>query len=168
MNPIEIGLTVAAIRRTLETMPEFVGETDAEQLFVALNEAVPGVDNILTALCRAANEADTEDEALDRRIDALRQRQARVVARREAYRRHIATLLDAAGLTRWKSPEFTVSLTPGRPGVVITDPAAIPDAFVRVERKPDKTAIGAALASGNDVPGADMRNGAPSLTIRTK
>jgi phage host-nuclease inhibitor protein Gam len=61
-----------------------------------------------------------------------------------------------------------VSIQDGRAGVVITDPQAVPDQFVRIKREPDKTAIGAALASGNAVPGADMRNGAPSLTIRTK
>jgi hypothetical protein len=52
--------------------------------------------------------------------------------------------------------------------VVITDPEAIPGAFMRVRREPDKTAIGAAIASGADIPGAEMRNGLPALTIRTK
>ena len=76
--------------------------------------------------------------------------------------------MDAAGQRAWKSPEFTVSLSPGRPGVVITDPEAIPGAFMRVRREPDKIAIGAAIASGADIPGAEMRNGLPALTIRTK
>ena len=76
--------------------------------------------------------------------------------------------MDAAGQRAWTSPEFTVSLSPGRPGVVITDPEAIPGAFMRVRREPDKTAIGAAIASGADIPGAEMRNGLPTLTIRTK
>ena len=49
-----------------------------------------------------------------------------------------------------------------------TDAAAVPDDFVRIRREPDKTAIGAALASGADVPGATMANGMPQLRILTK
>lgn len=56
----------------------------------------------------------------------------------------------------------------GKPGVVITDEAALPAEFVRVERTPDKTAIANALRAAQDVPGAELGNAAPQLTIRTK
>lgn len=168
MNALEIGLTVAAVRLAVQRLELDNPNTDAEELWAALNEAVPHADGVLAALCRAAGEAEANADAVAERIKALSERKARYEAQATEYRRHIATVMDAAGMTRWKSPEFTVSLTPGRAGVVITDPAAIPDDFVRIRREPDKTAIGAALASGADVPGATMANGMPTLTVRVR
>ena len=168
MNAMQIGLTVAAVRLAVQRLELDAPNTDAAELWAALNEAVPHADGVLAALCRAAGEAEANAGAVGERIAALTERKRRYEAQNEEHRRHIATVLDASGMTGWKSPEYTVSLTPGRAGVVITDAAAIPDDFVRIRREPDKTAIGAALASGADVPGADMRNGAPTLIIRTK
>ena len=168
MNTLEIGLTVAAVRLAVQRLELDNPNTDAEELWAALNEAVPHADGVLVALCRAAGEAEANADAVGERIAALTERKRRYEAQNEEYRRHIATVMDAAGMTGWRSPEFTVSLTPGRAGVVITDAAAIPDDFVRIRREADKTAIGAALASGADVPGATMANGMPQLRILTK
>ena len=168
MNALEIGLTVAAVRLAVQRMELDAPNTDAAELWAALDAAVPDADPVLAALCRAAGEAEANAEAVAERIKALGERKGRYDAQAADYRRHIATLLDAAGMTRWKSAEFTVSLTPGRAGVVITDAAAVPDDFVRIRREPDKTAIGAALASGADIPGATMANGMPQLRILTK
>jgi hypothetical protein len=53
---------------------------------------------------------------------------------------------------------------------LITDEAAVPDIYVEVvtTRKIDKAVILSALKAGEDVPGAVLNNGLPSLAIRTK
>ena len=168
MNALEIGLTVAAVRLAVQRLQLDAPNTDAAELWAALNAAVPDADPVLAALCRAAGEAEANAEAVGERIAALTERKRRYEAQDAEYRRHIATVLDAGGLAKWKSPEFTVSIAPARPGVVITDLEAIPGAFMRVRKEPDKTAIGAAIASGADIPGATMANGMPQLRILTK
>lgn len=168
MNSLHIAQVVSATRSTVQRLLADNPDTDADALLALVETEEPAFNDVMTALCRAADEADVARVAIHQRIEALEERLGRYVRQKEAYRAAIFAALDAAGQRAWKSPEFTVSITPGRPGVVITDPAAIPDDFVRIKREPDKTAIGAALASGADIPGADLRNGAPSLVIRTK
>lgn len=167
MNSLAIAQTVSAVRATVARLLAEAPETDAAALLAVVEQEAPEFGDVMTALCRAADEAGADADAISERITALQDRRERATSRREAYRAAIFAALDAAGQRSWKSPEFTVSVTPGRAGVVITDPAAIPDQFVRIKREPDKTAIGAALALG-PVSGAELRNGLPTLTIRTK
>ncbi len=68
---------------------------------------------------------------------------------------------------RVKAGIHTASTSNGRQSVAITDDAAIPAEFMRQpEPQPDKAAILAAMKEGRNVPGAVLRNGAPTLTIR--
>lgn len=168
MNSYTIAQTLSAVRATVARLQAENPDTDADALLALVETEEPAFNDMLAALCRAADEAKRNEDAADMRADALRERAGRYQKQYEAYRALIFAALDAAGQRAWKSPEFTVSVTPGRAGVVITDPAAIPDDFVRIKREPDKTAIGAALASGATVPGAEQRNGFPTLIIRTK
>jgi hypothetical protein len=153
VNSLAIAQTVSAVRATVARLLAEAPETDAAALLAVVEQEAPEFGDVMTALCRAADEAGADADAISERITALQDRRERATSRREAYRAAIFAALDAAGQRSWKSPEFTVSVTPGRAGVVITDP--------------DKTAIGAALALG-PVSGAELRNGLPTLTIRTK
>ncbi len=168
MNSLAIAQITSAVRSAVARMRADDPDTDAEALAALVEQEAPEFGDMLAALCRAADEAGASVSAIKERIAALEDRKLRHEARREEYRALIFAALDAAGQTKWKSPEFTVSITPGRPGVVITDPAAIPDDFVRVRREPDKTAIGSAIASGATVPGAELKNSMPSLRISTR
>jgi hypothetical protein len=143
-------------------------DTDEAALMDALRQEVPEVDDVLVRLLRAMGEADAAAEAIRNRATDLDTRHDRFIRQRDSYRAAVYAILDALGLTKWRHAEFTASLSPGRPGVVVTDPDALPDAFVRVERKPDKAAIKAALAQGEIVPGAEMQNNLATLTVRTK
>lgn len=168
MNSLHIAQVVSATRSTVQRLLADNPDTDADALLALVETEEPAFNDVMTALCRAADEAAAAEESVFERIRALTVRADRFTRQHEAYRAAIFAALDAAGQTKWKSPEFTVSITPGRAGVVITDPAAIPDDFVRIKREPDKTAIGAAIASGNAVPGAEMQNSMPSLRISTR
>jgi len=69
---------------------------------------------------------------------------------------------------KFERADYTASIRPGQPHVLVTDGTALPDTMVRVKREPDKTLIGAALKAGDTVPGAELSNSAPNLTIRTR
>jgi len=56
----------------------------------------------------------------------------------------------------------------GKESVRVTDPALLPLEFWRVKSEPDLAAIKAALAAGQDVTGARVERGAPSLRIVAK
>ncbi len=134
----------------------------------ALMAEAPDVETVLVRFLRAGDEAKHNAEAVAERIAALQARQSRYKAQAEECRRCVLAIMDVAGMAKFRHPEFTVSLSPGRPGVVVTDEAALPDRFVRVERKPNMAALREALTDGEVVPGVEWTNGAPQLTVRTK
>lgn len=139
-------------------------DTDGAELFAKC----PDAETALLCVCRAIDEAAANADAVGARITDLDVRWKRYKRVNEELRALLVAMLDAMGLDKWRHAEFTVSLSAGKPGVVVTDAAALPDAFVRVRREPDKVAIGCALAEGHDVPGAMLQNGMPKLTVRTK
>jgi hypothetical protein len=143
-------------------------DTDEAALMDVLRQEVPEVDEVITRLLRARGEARAYVEAIEARMDDLAQRANRYAKQADAYRAAVYAIFDALGMTKWKHAEFTAGISPGRPGVVITDPDALPDAVVKVTRTPDRTAIKEALAHGEVVPGAELSNGLPTMTVRTK
>ncbi len=61
----------------------------------------------------------------------------------------------------------TASTQAGRAAVLVTDEKALPPSFMRhPDPVPDKAAILRAMKAGAEVPGAVLRNGAPTLAIR--
>jgi hypothetical protein len=65
-------------------------------------------------------------------------------------------------------PDITASIRAGQPSVQITDPDAVPDLYVHMERKIDRQTIASVLKSGGEVPGAVLSNSLPTLALRVK
>lgn len=168
-SPYAIQAAMAAAQSALSRL-EASGDVDTDEAaaLAVLREEAPNVDAVLCRLLAAADEADRMADALGTRLLVLGARRQRFLRQHDEYRRTVFAMLDALGLRKWKNAEFSVSITDGRPGVVITDEAALPEQFVRVTKTPDKTAIVRALQAGNEIPGAEMRNGMPSMRVNTK
>lgn len=139
---------------------------DEELLLGTLDGETDALD-VVRRLVRHSTAMGAMADAAGGRIEALTARRARFQARAEASRRAALEMLGALGAPRVDDAEFTATVRQGSPGVVVTDEAALPDRFVRTKRTPDKAAIGAALRAGQDVPGAMLKNSAPSLQVRT-
>lgn len=142
--------------------------TDEADLAATLREEVPEVDTLILRLLRAADEASKNGDAIDERINALAERGKRFARQRNEYRSAVYSILAVLGLSKWRHAEYSVSVSAGRPGVVVTDEAALPDAYTKIERVPDRAAIKAALEAGEVVPGAELANAMPSLMVRSK
>ena len=168
-SPYAIQAAMAAAQSALSRL-EASGDVDTDEAAAleVLRQEAPDVDTVITRLLRAADEARANGNAAKDRRTALAHREARFERQHEDYRNIVANMLNVLGLAKWKSAEFTVSLTESKAGVLITDPAALPDYFVRIRKEPDKTAIACALREGREVPGATLTNGRVSMTVRTK
>jgi hypothetical protein len=144
---------------------------DLAEDFVALTDTLEGLSDlkdVVSRFIRDAREDEARAKALAGIIEEMTERKRRL-ADRAAKREAIAmNLMVAVELPRVVEPDFTASVGWSRRAVVVTDEAALPDAYVRVTRAPDKTAIGKALTEGNEVPGATLGNGHRVLTVRTK
>lgn len=146
-----LSAIVSQAMRTLETLRTEHGQvidTDDELLAALAEENVP-VKHLLTLLVRSSLDDKAMGEALESRIADMRQRRERFQRGEEAKRAVIQQVMEAVGLKSVKEPEFTLSLSVGRPKVIITepDPRLLPDAWVTiaVTRTPDKAAIKTAI-----------------------
>lgn len=134
----------------------------------ALFQECPDAETMLVRVLRAMDEAASQADAVNARITDLDVRWKRFKRQRDELRGVAFAMMEALGVQKFRSAEFTVSIQAGRPGVVVTDAAALPTEYVRVETSPDLTKLKAALLRGDEIPGAELSNAAPVLTVRTK
>lgn len=149
----------------LASFPELAD--DAQALADTL-EGETGLHDALAAMIRKSQDAEAYEEALGHLIAEKAARKERWGRQSIALRNTVLELMQAAGISKLVQPDFTASVGKGRGKVVIADEAELPDAFFRVSRSPDKTAIGRALNDNKTVPGALLSNAEPTLTVRTK
>jgi hypothetical protein len=120
------------------------------------------IDTLVQAAIAAADTADM----IRRRKNELGARQARLERREEHLRLHTRTIMDALDLRRLERPEYTASVAPGQPHVVLTGPVdELPEKYLRVHVEPDKQELRRALMQGEHVLGAELSNPVPSLRI---
>ena len=130
-----------------------------EGLLGTMEDKIAACGLYLQGLRAEAQMVETEEERLSNRIIALKRKS-------EHMRAYMLFQMRRVDLERVKTPIITVSIQQGRMGIVIDDEAAIPDEFVKVERRVMKTEIARQLESGNPIPGAHMERGGSFLTIR--
>jgi hypothetical protein len=139
-------------------------DTDYE----ALNLAGDDVYDMLRRVILAAGEAGAFADAIEARIEALQGRLARYKAREQQLRATAFSVMDVLGETKFVQPEFTASIRAGSQRPTITDETLVPAEYKRTVVSVDKSAISAACKDGVVIPGVEMSNALPSLTIRIK
>jgi hypothetical protein len=101
----------------------------------------------------------------DKKLAELARERARRIEARSDRAREIATrIVEALGVSPLERPIYTASITyPRKP--LVTNAEELPDTYIR--HAPDMVAIGKALRAGETIPGAELKNPEPQLTIRT-
>ena len=139
-----------------------------EQLRADMIEGETGAFEFLSMIVRTIGETNALASGTAEYAKELGERKARLERRVEALRSLAFSIMQKAELRKAELPEATLSVRNGTPRVVIVDESAIPDECTKVVRSPDRTAIKERLARGEEVAGAAMSNGEPSLSIRVK
>jgi stress response protein YsnF len=142
-----------------------IDETDPD--FVELMASETEILERLRRILRAARHTEAQSEALAGIVKDNRERKARLDNKAERLRGVVLQAMSDLGLKKLEGPDLTATVGAGKPKVVITDEAALPDDACVFKREPSKIAIAAALAEG-PVPGAEWANPQPVLTVRTR
>jgi hypothetical protein len=89
---------------------------------------------------------------------------------RASKRRGIARdVMREADIKKIIAPDFTVSVRPGTPSLVIADEAATPETYwLPQPPKLDRQSLLAAIKQGQEIPGALLSDPQPVLTVRAK
>jgi hypothetical protein len=165
---IEQALSVWQGARARLLMEDESLEHDQQALEEILGQETEEVEEALARTVRAAVFAKSQAEAASKMIDDLQARRQRYLNRDQSLRGTALAIMSAMEWKKREAPDFTVSIRAPHQSVKITDEAAVPDEYVKVTRTPDKTALMADLKVGVVIPGAELAEGLPSISVRTR
>lgn len=167
MNTNYLAYDVTVLEREfadlLAAYPELAED---EELRADTIEGETDAHRVLARIVAVERDADSMSKAIAERQRDLAARKARHERKKEAMRVLLFRLLKAAGLPKVTLPEATVSIGKGRDSVEIIDEDALPDWAYETERKPKKKEIMERLAANENVPGAVLKAGGETLTVR--
>jgi len=140
-----------------------------EQTLADTTEGLTDLHDILAAVIRAALADQALATGLGGRIGEMQARRDRLQDR-AAKRRQIAKdVMVELDLKQLSAPDFTASIRPGTPALMVIDEAAVPSIYWE-PREPRLNRQGLAndLKQGADIAGAALSNPEPVLSVRTK
>lgn len=105
-------------------------------------------------------------EAIEGAAKLMKERAARINRKVDALHNYILVNMQACGISKIESPEFTLSVQKNPPAVIIDNEEAISEAFMVTPPpppppvpRPDKKAIADAIKAGTIVEGAHLEQG---------
>jgi hypothetical protein len=132
-------------------------------------EGLTDLHEIVTAIVRSALDDEALAGGLKSRIGEMQGRLERLEDRSSKRRQIARDVMEEIDLKKIVAPDFTVSIRPGSPALVVLDESAIPGAFFE-PRQPrlNRQALLAELKGGAEIAGAQLSNPSPVLSVRTK
>ena len=131
------------------------GLTDLHEIVAAIIRSALSDEALATGLkCRIAD--------MQGRLDRLEER----LARRRKIAKDVMVELDLKKIT---APDFTVSIHPGMPTLLVLDEAAIPNLYwLPSAPRLNRQGLLNELKDGADIKGVSLSNPEPVLSVRTK
>jgi hypothetical protein len=158
------------IRQSIENLkiahPELL---DDDEAWVATLESETDFNEILTTIVRRIEDTKALVIGTKDRFEELKSRKDRFEHRVETLRDLVFKIMHAADLAKVELPEATLSLRAGAQQLIgDAHPESLPDELCKISRDLNRTAIKEALKTGQTVPGFELSNSPPSLSIRIK
>ena len=124
---------------------------------------------IVAAIVRAALGDEALATGLKGRIAEMQDRLTRLQDR-AAKRRQIAKdMMVELDIKKITAPDFTVSIRPGMPSLLVLDEAAVPSIYWQpVAPRLDRQGLLSELKEGGDIKGVTLSNPEPILSVRTR
>ena len=163
-------LTFAAIRyRTVRDRLRTEEPQIDERTLADAVEGLTDLHEILTADIRAALADEALATGLKGRVAEMEDRLARLqdrAAKRRQIARDVMVELD---LKKLAAPDFTASLRPGMPALMVIDEAAVPSIYWEPrEPRLNRQGLVADLKQGTEITGVTLSNPEPVLSVRTR
>ncbi len=140
-----------------------------EQTLADTVEGLTDLREILTAIIRAALTDEALAAGLKGRIAEMQQR-LDGLEDRAAKRRQIAKdVMVECDVKKLTAPDFTASIRPGTPALMLIDEAAVPSIYWEPrEPRLDRQGLVADLKQGAEIEGVALSNPEPVLSVRTR
>lgn len=169
MGDAYIAIDAKMLGQKIEAMMEEYPElADDDALRADTLEGSTDIHAVASRILSHIREAEQMVEGCKRIAADLSERQARWGSRIQFGRELLLSIMDSANQAAITLPEATISVSPGKESVDVTDIDIIPQGYYRVKKEADKTAIAKSFKKGEPVPGAAMKMGEPTIRINTK
>ena len=132
-------------------------------------EGITDLHEVIAAVIRSALVDEALQTGLRSRVNDMKERLSRLELRATKKRLLALGAMTEVGLTKLEQPDFTASARAGSPALVIVAEETIPATYwVPQPPKLDRQALLAELRRDAGIPGVQLSNPQPVLTVRTK
>ena len=150
--------------RLVQEFPDTDDQTIRDTL-----EGITDLHEMIAAVIRSTLVDEALHSGLRFRVDDMKERLSRLELRANKKRELALDAMTEAGLTKLEQPDFTAFTRAGSPALVIIAEGNIPESYwLPQPPKLDRQAILGELKRGKVIPGAQMSNPKPVLSVRTK
>ena len=162
-HPLALSIYLAVRDRIRAEVTDIDEQTLADTV-----EGLTDLHEILAAIVRSALIDEALAEGLRNRMKQMQARLTRFDERAAKQRCIARDVMIEADIKKITAPDFTVSIRSGAPHVTVTDEAGIPPDYWRQQTpKLDRQAVLTALKRGAQIPGAELSNPQPVLSVRS-
>ena len=132
-------------------------------------EGLTDLHEIVTAILRSALEDEALVNGLKTRIAEMEGRLERLRDRASKRRQIAKDVMIELDLKKLTAPDFTASIRPGTPALMVIDEAAIPSIYWEPrEPRLNRQALACELKEGAEITGVTLSNPEPVLSVRTR
>jgi hypothetical protein len=140
-----------------------------EQTLTDTVEGLTDLHEILAAIVRAALADEALAAGLKGRIAEMQERLERLQERAAKRRQIVKDTMVELDLKRLTAPDFSASIRPGMPALLVIDETAVPSIYWEPrEPRLDRQGLLAELKQGAEITGVTLSNPEPVLSVRTK
>jgi len=159
------AITYRAIRERIRTEDPQIDEQTLADTVEGLTE----VHDIVAAIVRAALADEALAQGLKGRIAEMQERLGRLQDCAEKRRQIAKDVMIELEIKKITAPDFTVSVRPGMPSLLVLDEAAVPSIYWQpVAPKLNRQGLLTELKEGADIKGVALSNPEPVLSVRTR
>jgi Siphovirus Gp157 len=140
-----------------------------EQALADTVEGLTDLHEIVAAIVRAALTDEALANGLNSRIAEMEERRDRLQDRASTRRQVVKEVMVELDLKKITAPDFTVSIRPGTPALLVLDEAAVPSIYWEPrEPRLNRQGLLNELKDGAEIEGVALSNPEPVLSVRTK
>lgn len=165
-----MSLEFAAI--TYRTLRDRIRTEDPqidEQTLADTVEGLTDLHEIVAAIIRLALADEALATGLKYRITEMQDRLERLQDRASKRRQIAKDVMVELDLKKITAPDFTVSVRPGMPSLLVLDEASVPSIYWQPsEPRLNRQKLSSELKGGAEIAGATLSNPEPVLSVRTR
>lgn len=163
-----LNLAIATHKEVSRRLKEMDPTLD-EQTLADTVEGLTDLHEIVAAIMRSALIDEALVDGLKLRIGDMEARLERLQDRASKRRAIARDVMTDTGITKITAPDFTLSVRPGTPSLVVIDENEIPEQFFEPrDPKLNRQAVLTELKRGIEISGAALSNPQPVLSVRAK